>query len=123
MLRRFVAILVLSFVGATAVTHADPADDFVNAQLEEFELPGLSLAVVKDGAIVKAEGYGLADIDRKVAATSATVYKIGSISKQFIATGIMLLAQDKRLSLEDRINKYLQDAPSSWSAITIRHLL
>ena len=123
MLRRCLAILVLSCVCATAVTHADPADDFVKAQLAEFELPGLSLAVVKDGAIVKAEGYGFADIDRKVPATPATVYKIGSISKQFIAGGIMLLAQDKQLTLDDRINKYLLHAPSSWSPITIRHLL
>ena len=123
MLRRCTAILVLAFIYATAVAHADPVDDFVKAQLAEFELPGLSLAVVKDGAIVKVEGYGFADIDRKVPATPATVYKIGSISKQFIAAGIMLLAQDKRLSLDDRINKYLQNAPSSWSPITIRHLL
>ena len=123
MLRRCIAILVLSCIYATSVAHADPTDDFVNKQLVEFQLPGLSLAVVKDGKIIKAEGYGFAERDGKVPATPETVYKIGSISKQFIATGIMLLAQDKRLRLDDRINKYLPNAPSSWTPITIRHLL
>lgn len=123
MLRRCIAILVLSCLYATAVAQADPVDDYVKAQLTAFDLPGLSLAVVKNGEVIKAEGYGLADKDRQIPATRDTVYKIGSVSKQFIATGIMLLVQEKRLSLDDRINKYLQDTPSSWAPITIRHLL
>lgn len=123
MLRRCIAIFVLSCVCATAVAHADPTDDFIKEQLAAFELPGLSLAVVRNGEIVKAEGYGVADRDRNVAATRDTVYKIGSVSKQFVATGVMLLAQEGRLRLNDRIGKYLQDAPSSWAPITIRHLL
>ena len=123
MVRRCIAVLVFSCVCATAVAYADPTDDFIKEQLAEFELPGLSLAVVKNGVIVKAEGYGLADRDRKIPAARDTVYKIGSVSKQFVAAGIMLLAQDKRVSLDDRLTTYLQGAPASWSAITIRHLL
>ena len=123
MLRRCIAIVVFACLSATAVAHADPADDFVKAQLAEFELPGLSLAVVKNGEIVKTQGYGFADREQKIPATPDTVYKIGSVSKQFVATGIMLLAQEKRLSLSDRIGMYLQDTPSSWAPITIRHVL
>ena len=123
MLRRCVAILVLSCLCATSAAQADPTDDFIKERLAGFQLPGLSLAVVKDGEIVKAEGYGFAEIDGRVPATPETVYKIGSISKQFIATGIMILAQEKRLRLDDRINKYLQSTPSSWAPITIRQLL
>lgn len=123
MLRRCIAILVLSCLCGPPVAYADPTDDFIKEQLAAFELPGLSLAVVKNGEIVKAEGYGVADRERKIPATADTVYKIGSVSKQFVATGILLLAQDKRLSLDDRISKYLPDAPSSWAPITVRHLL
>jgi CubicO group peptidase (beta-lactamase class C family) len=123
MLRRCIAILVLSCLWATGVAQADPTDDYVNAKLAEFQLPGLSLAVVKGGEIIKAQGYGFADKDGKVPATAETVYKIGSVSKQFIATAIMLLVQDKRLSLDDRLSKHLQSTPSSWTPITIRHLL
>jgi CubicO group peptidase (beta-lactamase class C family) len=91
--------------------------------MKEFHLPGLALAVVKDGKVIKAQGYGLANVARKTPVTPETVMKIGSVSKQFIATGIMLLARDGRLTLDDPISKHLQDSPSSWSAITIRHLL
>ncbi len=94
---RRIAICVVALCLASAVAWADPTDDFVKAQLQEFGLPGLSLAVIRDGSILKSDGYGMADRDRKVPATRDTVYKIGSVSKQFIATGIMLLVQDKLL--------------------------
>lgn len=124
MVRRRSSILVLlSWLCAAGAAYADPTDDYVKAQLTAFDLPGLSLAVVKNGELIKAEGYGLADKDRQVPAARDTVYKIGSVSKQFIAAGIMLLVQEKRLSLDDRISKYLDDTPPSWAPITIRHLL
>ena len=120
---RIPILVLLTCVFATPVALADPTDDYVTAQLAAFDLPGLSLAVIKNGEIVKAEGYGVADRERNVPATRDTVYKIGSVSKQFIATGIMLLAADKRLGVDDRISKYLEKTPSSWAPITIRHLL
>ena len=85
--------------------------------------PGLSLAVIKDGKIVKAAGYGVADRKTGAPATPETVYKIGSVSKQFIATGIMLLVQDGRLRVDDPSASTSKGTPASWSGITIRHLL
>jgi CubicO group peptidase (beta-lactamase class C family) len=117
-----VAAFVL-FLTATGVARADPTDDYITVQMNDFHLPGLSLAVIKNGEIVKAEGYGLADMDRRIPATRETVYKIGSVSKQFIATAIMLLVQENRLGLDDAISKYLEGTPSSWTPIAIRHLL
>ena len=86
-------------------------------------IPGLSLVVLKDGQVIKTAGYGLADRKLKIAATPDTVYKIASASKQFIASGIMLLVQDGRVALDDPLSKYVNGTPDSWSAITIRHLL
>ena len=124
MLRRRVAVHVLAaLLAASAVAHADPTDDYVTAQLKAFDLPGLSLAVVRNGTVIKAAGYGLADRERQISPTPETVYKIGSVSKQFIASGVMLLVQEKRLALDDRISKYLDKTPSSWRPITIRQLL
>jgi len=117
------ALILCVLVSITAFAQNDPADDYIDAQMKAFHLPGLALAVVKDGKVIKARGYGLADVSRKTPVTPETVLKIGSISKQFIATGIMLLVRDKRLGLDDPISTYLGDAPPSWSAITIRHLL
>ncbi len=115
----FVVLLFVPTVGA----QGDAVDAFVAAQMQRYHVPGLSLVVVKRGAIVKARGYGLANRTLKAPATPETVYKIGSVSKQFIATGIMLLVQGGKLGLDDPIAKYLDGTPPSWSPITIRHLL
>ena len=124
MVRKCVPVFVLLLsLGAAAIGHADPVDDFINEQLKAYELPGLSVAVVSKGQVIKAEGYGFADRDRNIPATRDTVYKIASVSKQFIAAGIMLLVQEKRIALDDSVNTYLAQTPASWSRITVRHLL
>jgi CubicO group peptidase (beta-lactamase class C family) len=109
--------------GANVAGRADPVDDFITAEMERQRLPGLALAVVEAGKTVKAQGYGLADVERATPVTPDTVFKIGSVSKQFIATGIMVLAQDGRLGLDDPVSKHLHATPATWSGITIRHLL
>jgi CubicO group peptidase (beta-lactamase class C family) len=86
-------------------------------------IPGVSLAVVKDGKIIKAEGYGLANLELNVPARPETVFKIGSVSKQFISAGILLLIQEGKISLDDNISKFLDGTPESWKPITVRHLL
>jgi CubicO group peptidase (beta-lactamase class C family) len=114
------ALLVLV---APPTVAADPVDDIVNAQLKRQGVPGVSVAIVKDGAIVKAEGYGLANAELDIRATPDAVYQIGSVSKQFIAAGIMLLVQGGKVSLDDKASRYLAGTPASWEAITLRHLL
>ena len=114
-------ILLLSL--QTVIVRADKVDDYVKSEMQKQRIPGLSLAVVKEGKVIKAEGYGLANVEHKVPARPETVYKIGSVSKQFIATGIMLLVQDGKISLDDKVGKYLDGTPESWAGITIRHLL
>lgn len=114
----FVLLLALS----TAV-QADNVDDYVKAQMERQHIPGVSIVVIKDQKIVKSEGYGLANVELNVPARPDTVYKIGSVSKQFLAAGIMLLVQDGKISLDDNIGKYLEGAPDTWKPITVRHLL
>ena len=116
------ALCVVLVVSATAA-HADPTDDFITAQMRDQNIPGLSLAVLKDGKIVKSQGYGLADIEGKVAATPETIYDIASVSKPLVATGVMLLVQEAVLNIDDPIAKHLDDLPPSWRSITIRHLL
>ena len=108
---------------APLATYADTVDDYIQAQMRWQHIPGLSLAVVKDGRIVKARGYGLANVETNTPATLATVYKIGSVSKQFLAAGIMLLYEQGKVGLDDKISKYLDGTPATWKDITIRHLL
>lgn len=117
-----VSVLVL-VLAAPAGARADRTDDYIKAQMDAFHLPGLSLAVIKGGAIVKAAGYGLADVERRIPATPETIYKIGSVSKQFVASAIMLLVREGRLTLDDPISRFLDRTPPAWKPITIRHLL
>ena len=106
-----------------AATTADAVDRFVAAEMSRKHIPGVSLAVLRDGKEIKAQGYGTADLEHGVPVTPETVFKIGSVSKQFLATGIMLLAQDGRLSIDDPIAKHLDGVPESWRQITLRHFL
>jgi len=91
--------------------------------MQRQHVPGVSIVVIKDQKIVKSEGYGLANVELNVPATADTVYKIGSVSKQFIASGIMLLVKEGKINLDDNVGKYLEGTPDSWKPITIRHLL
>jgi D-alanyl-D-alanine carboxypeptidase len=120
--KRILLAFVLLLAAACAI-HADKVDEYVKAEMDKQHVPGVSIAVIRDLKLIKAEGYGLANVELNVPAKPDTVYKIGSVSKQFIATGIMLLVQDGKIGLDDNIGKYLEGTPDSWKAITIRHLL
>jgi len=120
--RHPISVLVFLLLVFSAA-RADKVDDFVRAEMEKQHVPGVSIAVIKDGQVIRSEGYGLGNIELNVAARPDTVYKIGSVSKQFIATGIMLLIQDGKVSLDDHVSKFLEGTPESWKSITVRHLL
>ena len=101
----------------------DTVDRLVVAEMARMHIPGVSLAVVRGGKVIKAQGYGVADLEHEIPVTPQTVFKIGSVSKQFLATGIMLLAQDGRLAVDDPVARHLSGAPESWRGITLRHFL
>lgn len=107
----------------TSTAQADKVDEYVKAEMQRQHISSVSIAVIKEGKVIKAEGYGLANIEHNIAAKPETVYQIGSVSKQLIATGIMLLMQEGKISLDDKISKFLDDTPDTWKEITVRHLL
>jgi CubicO group peptidase (beta-lactamase class C family) len=108
---------------AATITRADEVDDYVNAQLNQRHIPGLSLAVVRGGKAVKLAGYGLANVELNVPVTPDTIFQIQSITKTFTSTAILMLCEEGKVSLSDPIGKYLDGTPESWKKITIRHLL
>lgn len=91
--------------------------------LREIHAAGFSVAVFREGQLVLAKGYGYADLAERVPASADTIYRLASITKQFTAAAILHLAEEGRLSLEDRISDYLPDYPSTGRRITIRNLL
>ena len=116
-------VAVLSLPPSPALAQADAVDDYIRSELLRQKIPGLSLAIVRNGEIVRAKGYGLSNVELSVAATPATIFQSGSVGKQFTATLVMMLVEEGRMGLEDRIAKFIPEAPAIWSDITIRHLL
>src|SRR5215471_13039144 len=78
-------------------------DNFIARQMEARHIPGLALGVVKNGALVYAKGYGDATLEWKMPATPDTVFLLASMTKQFTATAVMMLATEGKLKLDDPI--------------------
>jgi CubicO group peptidase (beta-lactamase class C family) len=108
---------------ASQIAYADQVDTYLESQMREHRIPGLTLKIIRDGKTIKTAAYGLANVELNVRAKPETVFEIGSITKQFTVAGILLLAQEGKLSVDDKISKYLKDAPEAWANVTIRHLL
>ena len=103
--------------------NADDVDEFVRAAMSERHIPGAAIAVVKNGKVVKTAGYGLASVEFGVPATAETVFEIGSVSKQITAAAIMLLVEEGKINLDEKISRYLPNTPDAWKNVTTRHLL
>jgi CubicO group peptidase (beta-lactamase class C family) len=97
----------------------------VDALLRNYtgDVPGAAVLVLRDGRPVVRAGYGLADLEAGTPATPETNYRLASVTKQFTAAGILLLAEDGRLMLDDRAHDWLPSLPQATEAVTIRHLL
>jgi D-alanyl-D-alanine carboxypeptidase len=121
--RRVKIIFLIACLFFTFNCVADPVDDLVKNEMATHQIPGLALKVVWHGKEIKTAAYGFANLEWDVPATPETVFEIGSVTKQFTAACILLLAEQGKLSLDDKISKYLQNTPASWTNITIRHLL
>jgi CubicO group peptidase (beta-lactamase class C family) len=97
--------------------------DKIFALIDRPETPGCALAVIKDSQIIYKRGYGMADLDHEVPIKPDTPFHVASVSKQFTAFSILLLAQQGKLSLDDKVQKYITELREFDQPITIRHLL
>lgn len=122
-------LVVLAMVGPARAQEIDldrlehVADSVAHHHIAAGSEPGITVAVARDGEIVFSKGYGVADAELGVAAGPETVYRIGSITKQFTAAAVMRLVEAGELSLDDPITDWLPDYPTQGHAVTIRHLL
>ena len=112
-MRTWFSLVLVVLCASTAM--ADKADDIAKAAMEKQHIPGLSMAVVRDGKVVKAAGYGFANLEWKVPAAPDTVYQLQSVTKQFTATAVMMLVEEGKVALDDPIGKYLEGTPETWN--------
>lgn len=97
-------------------------DEFVREEMRRQRVPGVAIAVVHKGEAL-ARGYGYANVEHLVPVTADTIFQSGSLGKMFTAAAVMMLVEDGKLALDDSILRFFPEAPASWSAITVRHLL
>src|SRR5687768_9442317 len=100
-------LLFMPFVIALWTGRADEVDRYIRAEMVKAHIPALSMAVLRQGKALKSEAYGYADLEHQIIATRNTVYQLQSITKSFTGTAIMMLVEDNRLSVSDKIGKYL----------------
>jgi CubicO group peptidase (beta-lactamase class C family) len=118
-------IFILLFLCAPSIWAAEtPSEkaDALLAGLIETNDPGLAVLVAQDGKILFEKSYGLADLEHRVPVTPQTIFRIGSITKQFTAAAILKLQEEKKLSVKDKLSKYIPDFPRG-NQVTLRQLL
>ena len=113
----FVALLSPVFA------RGDKVDDFVKAQMGQRRIPGLVLAIVKNGNAIKHDAYGVANLKLNAPVRKETAFEIGSVTKQFTAALVVMLIDEGKLSLDDKVTRFFDNAPETWKDITVRHLL
>src|SRR5271165_1767933 len=101
----------------------DAAGNYVREEMQRQHIPGLALLVSRGGKIVRAEGFGMANVELQVPVKPETIFQSGSMGKQFTATAVMMLVEQRKIALDDPLTKYFPDAPVAWSQVTVRNLL
>jgi CubicO group peptidase (beta-lactamase class C family) len=135
-LSRLVGVVCLSLIllllgsddrAVSAQAYARTAlTDHVDTMFEQWDnedSPGFAVGIFKDGRIIYARGYGMANLEYEIPITPQTVFRIGSMSKQFTAMCIALLAEQGKLSLDDDIRKFFPEMPEYETPVTVEHLV
>jgi CubicO group peptidase (beta-lactamase class C family) len=117
-----VAILLFSTF-TLAQASPDAIDQYVQGEMQKLHIPGVALLIARDGKIVRAQGYGLSNVELQVPVKPETVFQSGSLGKQFAATAVMMLVEEGKIKLDDPLTKYFKEAPATWNQVTVRQLL
>ena len=115
----FIALALLSACTTT------PVNREIDTLMQRYDgpVPGAALLVLRDGKALIARGYGYANLEQREPVTAKSNFRLASVTKQFTAAAILLLAEDGKLTLDDPLRKWLPSLPAETDAITLRHLL
>ena len=98
-------------------------DEYIQNTMTEKQIPGMSIAVIKEGKPLLVKGYGIANLEHSVSATEKTVYEIASVGKTFTAFVVMMFVEAGVIELDGAIANYLDDLPPAWHSVKVRHIL
>jgi D-alanyl-D-alanine carboxypeptidase len=114
-------VLLCTTIATSART--DKIDDYLKAEMAKGRVPGLSVAVLRDGKLLTARSYGLANVEFSIPMSRETLHQLASATKMFTGTAIMMLVEEEKISLEDPVVRLLPELPVAWSNVTVEHLL
>src|SRR6185369_7320185 len=117
-MRIAIALLLVICIGVISVfgqhNVSQKIDRFATTEMQSRKIPGLAIAIVRSGKIEILKTYGFANLEHRVPVKPETIFQSGSIGKQFTAAAVMILVQEGKISLDDKLSKYLPNTPESW---------
>jgi len=122
-LSAFIAMTIFSSVAQPLPASQVAAVDALFADFNQPDAPGASVVIIRDGTIVFAKSYGLADLETKTPNTPETNFRLASVSKQFTAMAVLILRERGKLSLDENLLAFFPEFPAFGKQITVRHLL
>jgi len=122
-LKKSLAATLLFFCTISVFSQKDSIDVFIQNQMQKRKIPGLELAIVRHGKIIKTGYYGLANIQDSIAVSNKSVFTINSITKAFVGIAVLQLVEERKLKLNSPISEYLTDIPETWKSVKVQQLL
>ena len=119
----FLSILSISSFSQTKNGLKQKIDNYIKETVEINEIPGLAVAVIKNGKIIYEQNYGKSSIEENTIVSKKSVFRLYSTTKLITAVGVFQLIEKDKLSLEDKISKYLDNLPKEWQEVKIKNLL
>ena len=125
MMKKQILLLLILSITLTSFGQIkeSPAIDSLFLEWNKPATPGCAIGIIEDGKLIYSNGYGIADLEHDIEITPSSVFYIGSVSKQFVTFSILLLEEQGKIDLDDKIQKYLPDFPIYNSTLTIRNFI
>ncbi|MCD9855787.1 beta-lactamase family protein, partial [Epilithonimonas sp. JDS] len=113
--KTFVLLIISTFSQLLfAQGTSDSIDVFIKEKMSQMKIPGLQLAIIKDGKLEKLHSYGFANLEHRVATNSKTTFSINSMTKAFVGVAIMQLQEQGKLKIDNPISLYISHIPNEW---------
>jgi CubicO group peptidase (beta-lactamase class C family) len=118
-----IALFVLALAVISPAQSSQKVDEYIHTEMTKRQIPGLALLVVRDGKVIKQQGYGFSNVELQVPVKPESLFQSGSMGKQFTATAVMMLVEEGKVGLDDPLTKYFPDAPVTWNKVKVKNLL
>ena len=121
--KQIIIAFLFIFLNQSLFAQPDSIDVFIQQEMQKRKIPGLQLAIVQNGKIIKTGNYGWANVQDSIQVSDKTVFNINSITKAFTGVAIIQLVEAGKLNLSSPISEYLDNLPETWKSVTILQLL